>query len=106
VADANWLPLIVTPTFPEYPSAHSTASTAATAVLAFFFGEDPAFTVDSASMPGVERKFSSFPEATAEIANARVFAGIHFRSSCNDGAILGQQVGTYIIDHALLPASE
>jgi hypothetical protein len=102
-ADPSWTPLIVTPPFPEYPSAHSCVSGAATAVLSGFFGENTAFSVSSAGMPGVVRYFSNFSAAIEEIKNARVFGGIHFRTACNDGQTLGTAVGSYIVDHALLP---
>lgn len=100
--DQAWTPLIVTPPHPEYPSAHSTVSSAATVILASIFGENTAFTVDSYGMPGVTRSFSNFSSAAAEIKNARVFGGIHFRSACNDGQAQGNAVGAYVLDHALL----
>ena len=100
--DPSWTPLIVTPAHPEYPSAHSIISSAATTVLANFFGEDTSFTVDSSSMAGVTRSFTSFSAATAEIKNARVFGGIHFRNSCNVGQTVGDAVGGYVLEHALL----
>jgi hypothetical protein len=78
-------------------------SGAATAVLSGFFGENTAFSVSSAGMPGVVRYFSNFSAAIEEIKNARVFGGIHFRTACNDGQTLGTAVGSYIVDHALLP---
>jgi membrane-associated phospholipid phosphatase len=101
--DPAWTPLIVTPAHPEYPSAHSIISSAATTVLAYFFGENTSFTVDSSSMPGVTRSFTSFSSATAEVKNARVFGGIHFRNSCNVGQAVGDSLGAYIVEHALLP---
>ncbi len=101
--DPNWTPLIVTPPFPEYPSAHSCVSGAAARVLADFFGERTAFSMGSDTMPGVIRYFSSFQDALDEVKNARVFGGIHFRTACNDGTVLGSAVAGYILDHALLP---
>ena len=53
-------------------------------------------------MPGVTRKFHSFSAALEEVKNARVFGGIHFRTSCVDGNALGIAVGDYVIAHALL----
>ena len=104
-ADPTWLPLITTPNFPEYPSAHSAFSSAGTTVLAKFFGANTPFSVDSFAMPGVTRSFASFDDALAELVNARVFGGIHFRSSCKDGQVLGTAVGTYVLDNAFLPGS-
>jgi hypothetical protein len=94
--------VIVTPPFPEYPSAHSCVSGAATRVLSEYFGENTAFSVASDGMPGVVRSFSNFSAAIEEIKNARVFGGIHFRTACNDGQTLGENIGDYILANSLL----
>ncbi len=106
IEDPAWTPLLVTPGFPEYPSAHACGSSAAATILADYFGESTAFVVtsDDPSMVGVTRFFPNFTAAVAEINNARVFAGIHFRSACNDGEALGTAVANYVLSHALLPA--
>jgi hypothetical protein len=100
IPDPAWDPLIVTPAFPEYPSAHSCASSAATAVLAHNFGENTPISIVSDGMPGVIRNFPRFAAALDEVANARVFGGIHFRTATNDGRSLGSGVGAYIVTHA------
>jgi len=38
-----------------------------------------------------------------EVKSARVFAGIHFRTACDDGQLLGIGVADYILAHSLLP---
>ena len=102
-ADPAWAPLFATPAFPEYPSGHSTVSGAAATVLASFFGEAKHFTMDNDLLIGVTRSFRSFSEALDEVRNARVFAGIHFRSACDDGQTVGGQVAEWVLDHSLLP---
>jgi membrane-associated phospholipid phosphatase len=99
--DPDWTPLIVTPAHPEYPSAHAIVSSAAAGVLAAFFGDNTEFSVDSSGLPGVTRSFSSLSAALAEINNARVFGGIHYRNSCNVGQAVGTQVANYVLSHAL-----
>jgi hypothetical protein len=100
--DSNWQPLLDsltgTPAHPEYPSAHSSFSGAAALVLADFFGENTAFSVTSEIRPGT-RSYTSFSEAIAEIADARVFGGIHLRSSCARGNSLGRAVADYVSRH-------
>jgi hypothetical protein len=106
--DPNWAPWLDffptgTPAHPEYPSGHSTVSGSAAFVLAAKFGNDTPFTVTSEVRPGT-RAFPSFSAAVAEIADARVFGGIHFRTSCVRGNTLGQAVASYISIHAMRPS--
>jgi hypothetical protein len=44
-------------------------------------------------LPGIVRNFSSFSDAIAQVANARVWAGFHFRFSCEDATQMGTQIG-------------
>jgi len=74
--------------------------------LASFFGEDTSFTATSDGLPGVVRSFSSFSEAVDQVADARVFAGFHFRFSCNDGIALGTAVATNVEGKLMLPAQD
>jgi hypothetical protein len=103
IADPAWAPLFATPAHPEYPSGHSTVSGAAALVLANFFGEKRHFTMDNDLMIGVTRIFWSFSQALDEVRNARVYAGIHFRSACDDGQATGIQVANWVLDNALRP---
>ena len=104
VVDPSWTPLLgVTPAHPEYVSGHSTISAAGASVLAHFFGDNTAFLIDSERVPGVWRAFPSFSQAVLEIHNARVFAGIHFRSSCLEGSALGTKVARFVMGHTIRP---
>jgi PAP2 superfamily len=103
--DPTWTPWLDffptgTPAHPEYPSGHSTVSGSAAFVLAAEFGDDTPFTVTSEVRPGT-RAFPSFSAVVAEIADARVFGGIHFRTACVRGNTLGQAVAGYISSHAM-----
>ena len=103
VADPAWLPLIVTPPFPEYTSGHSTFSSAAAIVLARFFGNDEIpFTTASEDLPGVSRSFNSFWDAAYEASLSRLFGGIHFMAGNLQGLIGGTQIGNLVADHFLL----
>ena len=100
--DPTWTSLITTPNFPEYPSAHATVSPAAAVVLQAAFGDSGPFTLDSEILPGVLHSFNSFAAAADEAFVARIYGGIHFRSSCQDGHDLGVSVGNYILANAAL----
>jgi len=103
--DLAWTPWLDffasgTPAHPEYPSAHSTFSGSAAFVLAAEFGDATPFSVTSEIRPGT-RSFPSFSASVEEIADARVFGGIHFRTSCVRGNLLGQAVADYVLSHAM-----
>jgi membrane-associated phospholipid phosphatase len=99
-ADPNWTPLLITPPHPEYPSGHSTGSAAGATVLAHYFGKNSSFIVDSDVMLGVVRSFPNFAAALAEINNARVYGGIHFRTAVQDGQATGTAVAVYVLKTA------
>ena len=104
-ADPTWEPWLDffkagTPAFPEYPSAHASISGSAAFILASIFGDDTSFTVTSESRPGT-RSFTNFSGAVSEIADARVFGGIHFRTSCELGNTLGRNVANFVARHAM-----
>jgi membrane-associated phospholipid phosphatase len=104
-ADPTWKPWLDffpggTPAHPEFPSGHSTVSGAAAFILASAFGDATPFTIDSDARAGV-RAFSSFSSALAEIHDARVFGGIHWRTACRMGSALGEAVAAYVSSHAM-----
>jgi len=98
-ADLTWSPMFATPGHPDYPSGHSCVSGAAVAILANEFGDKTRFNLTSDLMLGVTRSFSSFSSALEEVKNARVFAGIHFRTATEDGVKLGADVAHYLLEH-------
>jgi hypothetical protein len=112
-ADPGWTPLfdpstpvaappaLVTPPFPEYPSGHNCAAGAILRSLRYFFHTDRvAFSVSS-NKSGTTRSYHSLSEALRENVNARVWAGIHFRTADLAGAALGQKVARYLHHHDL-----
>ena len=103
--DPTWLPLLTTPNHPEYTSGHSCLSGAAGRLLSLQFGENSSFSLvsDNPSMAGVVRSFSNFTDALEEVKNARIYAGIHFRTACNHGQQLGIAVADYVLGNALAP---
>jgi hypothetical protein len=99
--DLSWTPLLATPPFPEYTSGHSSASGAAATVLADYFGDGTSITVKSQTNLSWVRSFSSFSAALDEVADARVFAGIHFRTACDVGRTAGTAVATYWLENLM-----
>jgi hypothetical protein len=103
--DPTWLPLIATPAFPSYASAHGTLSGAARAVLERAFGKDGQdITLTNPGLPGIVLNYTAWGQITDDIADARVYGGIHFRYDQDAGAHQGQQVGKYILRNYLRSA--
>jgi hypothetical protein len=98
-ADSAWQPLLGTPPFPEHPSGHACATGANVATLQSFFGTDKmTFTVFSPGS-GTSRTFTRFSEMIKEVIDARVYAGIHFRTADVQGAIIGKKTAQWAQKH-------
>jgi membrane-associated phospholipid phosphatase len=104
VADKNWQPLLVDPSFPSYVSGHSTFGWAAAAVLGDFFGtDDISFSSTSDSLPGVTRYFDSFSDAAEENGMSRIYAGVHWDFDDLSGHMAGEALGNYVFANFLTP---
>ena len=101
IEQPGWRPLLATPNHPEYPSAHSTFTSAIAEVLTRFLGT-PNINVDVQGMAdfSMTRHFDTADQLRADVGNARVWAGLHYRFSVNAGAELGREVADYDLDHA------
>ena len=99
VADPSFTPLFSTPAHPDYPSGHSCVSGAAVGILASEFGLRTHFQMQTDLLVGVIRSFHSFADALEEMKDARINAGIHFRTATEDGTTLGAAVAEYVLDH-------
>ena len=99
--DASWQPLESTPMHPEYPCAHCILSGTAAALLESYGGlrDRQEISLTSPTLPGVTHRWSSLDAFTAEVANARVWAGFHYRSSARVGTAMGGDVGRYVFTH-------
>jgi hypothetical protein len=105
IGDPKWKPFLRTPSHPDYLSNHAVLGAAWAEVLSRFFGTDQfSFTVTSAApYPGIKRSFKSFSQSAKEAADSRVYAGIHFRSSCRDGLAIGRKIGEHVFTNFLRP---
>jgi hypothetical protein len=99
--DPTWSPFLTTSAHPEYPSGHSNLVGAAATVLSAIFGDDVSFDATSETMPGSVRSFVGFDAAIKEMADARVFGGMHFRTACLRGTALGSTVASYVLGHEM-----
>jgi hypothetical protein len=113
--DSTWLPLfdpatsvcnpplLVTPPFPEHPSGHACATSAFVHTLRNFFGTDRISVAVFSNKSCTWRSFDRFSDILREVIDARVWAGIHFRTADTQGAVLGRKVAHYMTRHYFQP---
>jgi hypothetical protein len=92
--DASWSPLLDAPMHPEYPSGHSILAGAVGAVLkADSTGAVVTLATSSPTAKGATRRWTSVDEFVREVSDARVYAGIHYRSATEAGEAMGRRIG-------------
>jgi hypothetical protein len=92
--EESWLPLGDTPMHPEYPCAHCITSAAISTVLRNIVGDEfGEFSLTSPTAPGVTRKWNRLQDYSDEVANARIYAGFHYRFSTEVGKDMGKKIG-------------
>jgi PAP2 superfamily len=93
--EASWAPFIDEPMHPEYPSAHSILASVVATVLRAEVGAGPmpVLTTTSPSAKGAARRWTKVDDFTQEVANARIYEGVHYRFSTEVGAAMGKQIG-------------
>jgi hypothetical protein len=99
--DTSWTPLLVTPPFPDYIAGHTTYGGTAQAVLEHLFGAEPGvvITMTSTTAPGVVETYTTFRDIADGVVNARVWGGIHWRTSSVRGRVVGEEIGRYVVRH-------
>jgi PAP2 superfamily len=114
-ADPTWLPLfdpsttvchppfLFTPPFPDHPSGHCCNTGAFVQTLQNFFGTDKIAVSAFSNKSCTTRSFARFSDIQSEVIDARVWAGIHFRTADMQGAVLGNKVAHYMTKHYFQP---
>lgn len=99
--DAGWNSLIDAPLHPEYPCAHCNVGAAFAVVVAGLGEPGRRIVLRSGSNP--RREFATPADVAADVVNARVYSGIHFRNSGEAGAAMGKRIGDYLLATQLRP---
>jgi hypothetical protein len=101
--DATWQPIDNTPMHPEYPCAHCILSGTLAGIVKASFGslDIPEVMMTSRSAHGVIHHWSNMIAFTDEVANARIWAGFHYRFSTRVGTQMGNQIGEYVVENVL-----
>jgi hypothetical protein len=106
IGDPSWQPLINTPNFPEYTSGHVTYSGAAARILKLLLKTNKVtFSVTTTNSLALQktRTYTRLSDAVDETVDARVYAGIHFRTADIVGREQGERVARWTFKHFLRP---
>jgi vanadium-dependent haloperoxidase-like protein len=109
--NAAWTPLLTTPNHPEYPSAHGCVSAAVMSVLASVL-KTQTINIDVPGATGgattltTTQHFTTVQDLLQNVADARVWAGLHYRFSTTAGVTLGAQVSHYDLQHNFQPTKK
>ena len=108
-AEAGWTALITAP-YPDHPSGPNCNDGAHVGVLRMFFGDviEGGYQITSASTflaptDPKTRTFGSFSQALAELIEARIWAGLHYRTADVQGQQLGRNVVNYMAANYFQP---
>ena len=90
---------------PEYPCAHCiVASTVGTVLRAEIgTGSTPTLTTTSDTAMGAARSWTNIDDFIQEVANARIYDGVHYRNSTEVGTAMGKEVGALAVTKYLRP---
>jgi len=109
-SDPNWRPLIATPNHPEYPASHPATHGAGAELLRLAFGDNhafalhPQFATPLPTPPGLQpRSFTSLTAAEREGNEARIYGGMHYRSSVDVSAAMGHAIARHVFDGVAKP---
>jgi hypothetical protein len=109
--DPGFLTFLLTPCFPSYPSNHGSATSGGLEVMRRLFGaaaHDITLTVTipaQGSQPAlvITRHYAQLHAIADDVADARVYAGIHWRFDQVAADVLGRAVGTEVVKTHLRP---
>jgi hypothetical protein len=106
VGDPSWSTLLAaTPNHPEYPSAHSCITPLQGRIISRFLGTARIdFTVPSLTGLG-DRTYAKTGDLQYEVGNARIWGGIHYRTSVEDAIVVGRRVTNWVLGHNFQPTA-
>jgi hypothetical protein len=102
-ADPQWQLLLVTPPHPDYISGHATVTGAVTQTLSEILGSMRLDLNIPSEATGTTRHYEFADRLNEDMINARVWAGIYFRSADVAGCCAGNRIGAWALTHYFQP---
>jgi membrane-associated phospholipid phosphatase len=94
----TWNTYIGTPNHPEFPSGHATTNGAVLAMMINMFGDNFPMTLhtyDYLNYPS--RAYATFTQMGLDMANSRLYGGLHYRATCEKSIVQGKKVAENIL---------
>jgi PAP2 superfamily len=110
--DPGFTTLIATPCFPSYPSNHATGTNGGLEAMRRLFGAAGHDMTLTNSVPAlgalpatvITKHYTQLDAIAADVDDARVYGGIHWRFDQDAGNVLGRAVATEVVKNNLRPA--
>jgi hypothetical protein len=108
--DPTWAPLLTTPNHPEYPAAHTCITGAEAEMYAAVLGTRHIDITLHGSADGTPNNweatytYKTVDDLERQVADARVWAGLHYRRSTRAGLEIGREVAHWTLKRYFLPA--
>jgi hypothetical protein len=107
LADPTWESFQPTPPNQEYPGGHSSASSCVSHTIRLTTGWEliPGGPITvNAPVPGINETYTSLGEIEYKMVLARIFGGMHLKTTNQVGSTLGRRIVEYTIGKWLKPA--
>jgi hypothetical protein len=104
--DPTWTPLLATPNYPDYTSGYNAEIASSSRALEELFGPGHLhLTLISTAVPGATRRYDDGAALRADVVNARVWLGIHFRFADIGARTLGTALAGWTLRHYFQPTA-
>jgi membrane-associated phospholipid phosphatase len=95
----TWNTYINTPNHPEFPSGHATTNGAVLTMFSNMFGENFPITLHTYDYLGYPpRSYTTFTAIGTDMANSRLYGGLHYRETCDKSLVQGKKVAQNILN--------
>jgi hypothetical protein len=109
--DPGFTTFIPTPCFPSYPSNHASGTNGGLEAMRRLFGAAGHDITITNNVPAlgslpptvISKYYTQLKEIGADVDDARVYGGIHWRYDQDAGNVLGRAVGTEVVKNNLRP---
>jgi hypothetical protein len=96
IQDSTWTHLVLG-NHPEYPSGHACFTSAVSHALEEYFGTDRHPMELDSTVTGTTREYDRLSDLRREVTVARIYGGLHFRESMQDGERLGRRTTRFVL---------